>query len=73
MLFVSLDPQRYLTSLVPRPFELRRRRGLVHIVCACTGGLQKKLGDLDIHITVRDLGQVTMEMRPVAMEKPAHM
>ena len=30
-------------SLVPRPFERwRRKKGLVHIACACAGGPQKK-------------------------------
>ena len=29
-----------LSSLVPRPFELRRRKGLVHIVGACWGPLK---------------------------------
>ena len=30
-------------SLVPRPFK-RRRKGLVHIACACAGGPQKNVG-----------------------------
>ena len=47
-------------------------------------GTPEKLGDLDIIIyssvyhpvrmwDVGDLGQVTMETRPAAIEKPAHM
>ena len=36
------------SSLIPRPFELRRRKGLVPIACTCTGGPQKKTGKSDI-------------------------
>lgn len=35
-------------TLVPRPFELMRRKGLVHIVRTCAGGPQKKIGGSDI-------------------------
>ena len=38
-----------IISLIPRPFELRRRKGLVHMVCTCTGGPQKKIGGFGYH------------------------
>ena len=48
-------------GLIPRPFKRRRRKGLVHIVRACAGGLQKNVGEVDtiiyspyiVHRTVR--------------------
>ena len=72
-------------SLIPRPFQWRRRKGLVHTALACTGVPQKNVGIRYHRVFVYssichpyncmytgNLGQVTMETRPAAMEKPAH-
>ena len=70
-------------SLVPRSFKSRRRKGLVHIACACTRNPPKMWGNWILLYTLRLLSielyvmqnprTITMVMRPVAMETPAHV
>ena len=45
---LSLSYIMYICSLTPGPFEVRRRKGLVHIAHTCAGEPQKKVGDLNI-------------------------
>ena len=70
-------------SLVPRRFKRRRRKGLVHIACACTRKPPKMWGNRILSYTLRLLSielyvlqnprTITMVMRPVAMKTPAHV
>ena len=55
------------TSLIPRPFEFRTRKGIAH---PCVLGLDIIVCN---YTYTGALGQVTMETQPTAMEKLAHV
>ena len=65
-------------SLVPGPFKRRRRKGLIHIECACAGGPQKNVGythhlsSMELYV-MQNPRMITMVTRSVPMETPAHV